>query len=270
MHLRAFVLVALLALLCLTPASAQKQKHRRHQTVELEADEPDRMPTRMPNERSLAPSLRPNVGHHSIPVHINGRYREGIDVSHYQGNIDWDAVVKNANISYVYIKATEGSNFVDNTYVYNLSEARRVGLSVGSYHFYRPAISPTEQLENMKRNIPRDEQDLVPMIDIESRGSVSDDRFVKDLADFCRMVERYYGRKPLLYTYQNFYNRHLVGQLRGYHWMMAKYTDDPPKLTDNVDYMMWQYTAKGQIGGIRGSVDRSRLIGRHQLKQVQM
>ena len=66
---------------------------------------------------------------------IHAQYREGIDVSHYQGDIDWNIVVKNANISYAYLKATEGATLVDDTYEKNLREAKNAGLLVGSYHF---------------------------------------------------------------------------------------------------------------------------------------
>jgi len=206
--------------------------------------------------------------HSRKPATINAKYHEGIDVSHYQGTIDWERVVADANISYAYLKATEGANYVDDTYERNLSEARRVGLSVGSYHFYRASVSPQEQFDNMVRNIKVEDQDLVPLIDIEHRGSVSEEQFIRDLKELVRLVEQYYGKKPLLYSYQNFYNRHLSGHFDGYHWMIAKYQAEAPILNDGTDYFMWQYTSKGRIDGIRGHVDRSRLMGTFKLRQV--
>lgn len=229
--------------------------------------EPDMMPARAVRERLLV-SADAMKSHHSGRINTNSR--EGIDVSHYQGNIDWDKVVKGTNISYVYMKATEGANYVDDTYEWNLQEARRVGLSVGSYHFYRPNVSPREQFDNIVRNIKAEKQDLVPIIDIEHRGSVSEDRFISDLKELVRMVEQYYGKKPLLYTYQNFYNRHLSGLFNGYHWMIAKYQDEKPLLSDGRSFIMWQYTSKGSIDGIRGHVDRSRLMDSFELHQLGM
>ena len=62
-------------------------------------------------------------------------HRYGIDVSRYQGDIDWQTVKTDKNVSYVYLKATEGASLVDVTYRYNLTEARKAGLKVGCYHF---------------------------------------------------------------------------------------------------------------------------------------
>lgn len=105
---------------------------------------------------------------------IHAQYREGIDVSHYQGDIDWNIVVKNANISYAYLKATEGATLVDDTYEKNLREAKNAGLLVGSYHFYRPNTDWKAQFENLTKNVRPNDQDLVPIIDIEHKGNVSD------------------------------------------------------------------------------------------------
>ena len=114
------------------------------------------------------------------------------------------------------------------------------------------------------------DQDLVPLIDIETTGGVPNDKFVADLQEFVESIATYYGKKPILYTYQNFYNRHLVGTFKGYHWVMAKYKDEVPLLTDNVDYMMWQYTQTGRLPGFRGNVDRIRLMGTHSLSVLEM
>lgn len=201
---------------------------------------------------------------------INNKYREGIDVSHYQGNIDWHQVAGSSQISYVYLKATEGESFLDKTYQRNLKEARKAGLSVGSYHFYRPNVNWELQFNNLTKNVKKNTQDLVPMIDIEIRGKVSDAKFIQDLAKFIKKVEDFYGKKPLLYTYQNFYNKHLVGKFKGYHWMMAKYQTERPILTDNQEYIMWQYSASGRIPGVKGDVDRSRIMGNYSLQQLRM
>ena len=201
---------------------------------------------------------------------VNTKFREGIDVSRYQGVVDWARVGNEANVSFVYIKATEGSSLVDPTYTYNIANARQAGLSVGSYHFYRPKASVDEQVANMTSVVLKSDQDLVPLIDIETTGGVPNDKFMTDLQEFVERIAAYYGKKPILYTYQNFYNRHLVGTFKGYHWVMAKYKDEVPLLTDNVDYMMWQYTQTGRLPGFRGNVDRIRLMGNHNLSALEM
>ena len=85
---------------------------------------------------------------------------------------------------------------------------------------------------------------------------------------FLDLVEEVYHQKPLLYTFRNFYNRHLQGKIDDYPLMIAMYTDEPPVLADDRDYTMWQYTAKGRIVGINGFVDKSRFMGRHTLRDI--
>lgn len=254
--------------LSLTTISAEDNDHKQKGKPIKPAKniEPDMMPVQASAEKVFpcVYALNDQVSY------INDQYKEGIDVSRYQGSIDWKKVAESSQISYVYLKATEGESLLDKTYLRNLEEAKKAGLSVGSYHFYSPNISWEKQFKNLTRNVVKNKQDLVPMIDIEVRGNVSHTKFLQDLKTFVAKVEEFYGRKPLLYTYQNFYNQHLVGTFKGYHWMMAKYQKERPILKDNQNYIMWQYTASGRIPGISGEVDRSRIMGDHTLKQLKM
>lgn len=254
--------------LSLTTISAEDNDHKQKGKPIKPAKniEPDMMPVQASAEKVFpcVYALNDQVSY------INDQYKEGIDVSRYQGNIDWKKVAESSQISYVYLKATEGESLLDKTYLRNLEEAKKAGLSVGSYHFYSPNISWEKQFKNLTRNVVKNKQDLVPMIDIEVRGNVSHTKFLQDLKTFVAKVEEFYGRKPLLYTYQNFYNQHLVGTFKGHHWMMAKYQKERPILKDNQNYIMWQYTASGRIPGISGEVDRSRIMGDHTLKQLKM
>ena len=247
--------------------SRKKDKQRKINRVD-NTIEPDKLVAKASQElRAVLPDAMPFSNR---KVRMNLSYSEGIDVSHYQGVINWDDVVSGTKISYVYLKATEGATFIDDTYRRNLEEARRVGLSVGSYHFYRPNVTPEEQFRNLTTNVLPDEQDLVPIIDIEHRGKVSEEQFIGDLTKFIKMVEQYYGRKPMLYSYQNFYNRHFAGLFQNYPWMIAKYKSESPALDDGQRYVMWQYTSKGSIPGIRGHVDRSRLMHNHSLQHLSL
>jgi lysozyme len=81
-------------------------------------------------------------------------------------------------------------------------------------------------------------------------------------------MEVAYRQKPLVYTYRNFYNKHLQGKLDNYRLMVAMYTDEEPVLADGRDYTLWQYTAKGRIVGVKGYVDKSRFKGRHGLREI--
>ena len=113
-----------------------------------------------------------------------------------------------------------------------------------------------------------EQQDLLPMIDIETAGGYGADRFCDSLFKFIALVEEAIQQKPLLYTYKNFYETYLMGKIDGYPLMIACYTDEPPVLADEKDYAMWQYTAKGHINGIRGHVDKSRFMGQHSMREI--
>ena len=106
------------------------------------------------------------------------------------------------------------------------------------------------------------------MIDIESTGGLSTDVFCDSLFYFLDLVEEAYHQKPLLYTFRNFYNKHLLGKIDDYKLMVAMYTEEAPVLADDRDYTMWQYTAKGRIVGINGYVDKSRFMGNHSLREI--
>ncbi len=192
----------------------------------------------------------------------------GIDLSHYQGDVFWETVGSNSKMAYVYLKATEGSTNIDDKYEKNIQLAHKYGLKVGSYHFFRPTTDLTEQLENFKSQCRPKEQDLIPMIDIESTGNLPDSVFCDSLLRFLGMIEQAYRQKPLVYTYQNFYNKHLLGKLDDYMLMIAIYSGEEPVLFDDHDYIIWQYTSKGRINGINSFVDKSRLTGRHSLREL--
>ena len=260
--------IVMLASVPFSAFARKKEKNNGNGKALYAISEPDKVATKAVGEKRMMHAAA--VFMHTSNARINSKYKEGIDVSHYQGNIDWDAVVSGTPISYVYLKATEGASLVDDTYQRNLNEARRVGLSVGSYHFYRPNVDWKKQFDNMVSVVKTDNQDLVPIIDIEHRGSVSEETFISDLRSFIEKVTEYYGKKPLLYTYHNFYNRYLQGEFTDYHFMIARYRSDSPILNDGKDYIMWQYTSTGSIPGIRGHVDRSKIMGNFSLNQVMM
>ena len=192
----------------------------------------------------------------------------GIDISHYQGGVFWEAIGDNSKMAYVYIKCTEGGDNQDPNYLRNIQLARQYGLKVGSYHFYRPKTDQRVQVRNFLAQCRPDQQDLLPMIDIENAGGYNANRFCDSLFKFIALVEEAIKQKPLLYTYKNFYNQYLAGKIDGYPLMIACYTDFPPVLMDEKDYLAWQYTQSGRINGIRGKVDKSRLMGNHSLREL--
>ena len=192
----------------------------------------------------------------------------GIDLSHYQGQVFWETVGENTKMAYVYLKATEGGDRIDSYFERNIDLAHRYGLKVGSYHFFRPKTPLMKQLDNFRTQCLPGEQDLIPMIDVETTGGLDDREFCDSLFQFLELVERTYRQQPLLYTFRNFYNKHLLGKIDDYKLMIAMYTDEEPELADGRDITMWQYTSKGRIVGINGYVDKSRFMGRHGLREI--
>ena len=192
----------------------------------------------------------------------------GIDLSHYQGQVFWETVGENTKMAYVYLKASEGGDRIDPYFERNIELAHRYGLKVGSYHFFRPKTALEHQLRNFMAQCLPGEQDLIPMVDVETTANLPTEEFCDSLTKFLRLMEVAYRQKPLVYTYRNFYNKHLQGKLDNYRLMVAMYTDEEPVLADGRDYTLWQYTAKGRIVGVKGYVDKSRFKGRHGLREI--
>jgi hypothetical protein len=192
----------------------------------------------------------------------------GIDLSHYQGNVFWETVGDKTPMAYVYLKATEGGDRIDETFERNIMLAHRHGIRVGSYHFYRPRTEQVKQLENFKSQCLPREQDLIPMIDVESTGGLPVEDFRDSLSYFLELVEEAYHQRPLIYTGRNFYNKYLQGMLDGYKLMIAMYTDEEPVLADEHEITLWQYTGKGRLTGVKGYIDKSRFMGNHSLFEI--
>ena len=192
----------------------------------------------------------------------------GIDISHYQGQVFWEVIGENSKMAYVYIKASEGGDRIDPRYERNIQLAHQYGLKVGSYHFFRPKTTLTKQLENFMTQCRPGDQDLIPMIDVETKSGLSTPEFRDSLTKFITLVEEAYKQKPLIYTFTNFYNAHMQGAIDGYPLMIAQYNAVEPELKDGRDITMWQYTGKGRINGINGFVDKSRFLKNHGLREI--
>ena len=217
-------------------------------------------------------SIFPTLGVHSqnslVQCEDTCSHIHGIDLSHYQGNVFWETVGDNTKMAYVYLKATEGGDKIDDKYERNIDLAHRYGLKVGSYHFYRPKIEQGKQLQNFMTQCRPGDQDLIPMIDIETKSDLPTEEFCDSLFKFLSLVEVAYKQKPLLYTFANFYDHYLMGKIGDYKLMIAHYTEREPVLKDGSDFIMWQYTGKGHINGINGYVDKSRFMDRHSLREI--
>jgi lysozyme len=181
----------------------------------------------------------------------------GIDVSHYQGNIDWAAVSQHGgdSVQFAFIKATEGKFIDDHLFVRNLTLANQAGIPAGPYHFYRPGYANTLQVCRFASQLQDAEFDLAPLIDVEVHGGLDKVTFVNHLLEFLELITEEFGR-PTVYTSENFYNEFLRGQLDEYPLIIAKYSSQPPRLNDGRTWIGWQYSESEEVDGIRGGVDR--------------
>lgn len=184
---------------------------------------------------------------------------DGIDVSSYQKDIDWGATAKDKNIKFVYVKATEGATYRSRHYQYNIENARQYGIHVGAYHFFRPNVPVEKQFRNFTTVVKKEDQDLIPLIDVEVRGN---NLTVKALVDsvlaFADKLEDHYGCKPMIYTGHAFYNSYLSGKISGYPLFIARYSKVEPRLTGGANWVLWQFSEKGVIAGIDHAVDLCR------------
>ena len=195
---------------------------------------------------------------------------DGIDVSSYQKDIDWDRVCRDKRIRFVYVKATEGATYTSPHFRFNIENARRHGLKVGSYHFLRTTSSLQSQFENFTREVKAEEQDLVPLIDIEQRGSWSPQQIVDSLRVFLNMVRKHYKCRPMIYTMTSFYNKYLTSHFTDYPLVIARYSEDAPSLADGSKYTLWQYTDQGHVEGIDHDVDMCRFADGKHLADISM
>ena len=194
--------------------------------------------------------------------------RGGIDVSHYQGAIDWKSVARSGTVLYAFCKATENISYVDDTYHHNVREARRHGIPVGCYHFFNPHSPGAVQFEHFKRTVDMKQLDVVPMLDVEVRGKASLKAFQDNVRSWLKAFEQTYHFKPMIYASLNFYNKYLAGAFDDYLYMIAKYGGDTPNPEGPIPFALWQFTASGRVSGIRGDVDKSCFIDHFDVKDI--
>lgn len=182
----------------------------------------------------------------------------GIDVSRHQKEIDWEKVAGDKSVTFVYIKATEGATLVDPYYKTNMKGARRQGIKVGAYHYFSTKSSVDAQASNFLKQLKTFKQDLIPMIDVESRGSWSRNEFIDSVAKLANIIEKRYKRKPMIYSMMEFYNDNLAPHFNSYPLYIGRYSTAKPKIKWNGKYTIWQYSEDGIVTGIYQKVDLNR------------
>ena len=187
----------------------------------------------------------------------------GIDVSHFQGHIDWLAV-KAAGCAFAFAKATEGTNVTDLYFAANWSGMKAAGLLRGAYHFFRAGEPAEQQAAHFLSTVQFEPGDLPPVIDIEVNDGVPNQTLVGGVQTWLDAVEPVAGATPIIYTDTPFWNAHCNGQFGQYPLWIAHYTSasTPSPLPEGwTDWTFWQYSQSLTIGGVNGAADHDYFNG---------
>lgn len=196
----------------------------------------------------------------TAPFSNNNKYSvKGIDVSHHNPILDWEKV-KEQNIQFAYIKATEGITHDDRNYPYNYKLAKENNIKVGSYHFYSFAISGRDQARHFINIAQCNSGDLWPVIDVEhspsnpySKDTTFVTNVIKELTILENELYEYYGVHPIIYTNINCYQLYIEDRFPNNKIWISSISKEPDNQIKN--WIIWQYTHKGVISGIVGDID---------------
>lgn len=175
----------------------------------------------------------------------------GIDISHYQGHVDWPAVP--STVAFAILKATQGARGVDPTFAANRFGAVKAGKRVGGYHF-AGNDDPVVEADHFLATVGHvNAGDLPPVYDCEQGAG----NLVDQALAWLQQVEHHTGRIPFLYSYKPFIQAHLSGdkRLARYPLYIAAYGSVPPHVDGWPTWTIWQRTSSGTVPGIAGRVD---------------
>lgn len=184
----------------------------------------------------------------------------GVDISHYQFDVDFKKLKQN-NVEFVFVKATEGVSFKDDHFKKNWAGLEKHNLIRGAYHFYRPSVLGKRQAEEFIKTVSLKSGDLPPVLDLEETDSRSDEIVLKGVKNWLKTIEAHYGVKPIIYVNQNYYHKYIKGNLDDYPLWIAAYRWNKPDIPEK-DWLFWQYSDKGWRRGVKGRVDLNVFNGR--------
>lgn len=183
----------------------------------------------------------------------------GIDISHYQGKINWDklqnAMIEGCPLRFIIIKSTEGASEIDENFEENFNHAREYGFLRGAYHFWSVKSTAREQANFFLKKVNLLDGDLPPVLDVEKKPkNQSIEDFQQDILTWLHIVEDRYHVKPIIYTYYKFKEAYLNAPVfEDYPYWIAHYYVD--KVEYKGAWKFWQHTDAGRLPGIKGYVD---------------
>lgn len=209
--------------------------------------------------RPYAYRWKPCYGQKGYGVCMPCNYEvHGIDISHYQGKIDWELLTHNREaqfpIHFIFLKATEGGDHGDDTFTQNFGQARKYGFIRGAYHYFIPKTDARKQADFFIRTVQLAKGDLPPVLDVETTGKQSPQELKTAVKTWLDRVEAHYGVKPILYTSYKFKKRYLSDSIfNAYPYWIAHYYVDSVRYEGK--WHFWQHTDVGTVPGIEEEVD---------------
>jgi lysozyme len=182
----------------------------------------------------------------------------GIDVSKYQSMIAWEEVqamkVKQIQLGFAFIKATEGIGNIDPQFKRNWKKSKEAGIFRGAYHFFIASKDGRMQAENFIDKVELETGDLPPVLDVEQLNGATSAQLKKEIKKWLEIAENHYGVKPIIYTNVDFYNRHLGSGFDEYPlWVAHYYQMAQPRISRG--WIFWQHSDVGRVNGIVSKVD---------------
>ena len=180
---------------------------------------------------------------------------KGIDVSAYQGEINWKTLAKQP-IEFAFIKATEGSTYKDKYFTKNWEGAKDTNLRIGTYHFFSFDSKGETQAQNYIQTVPRDKNALPPVIDIEFYGDKEKNppapkQVEKELTAMIKILEDHYDKRIIIYTKPKAYKLYIQNKFKESDiWIRSVLSK--PSLEDQKSWTFWQYSDRGRMEGYQG------------------
>jgi len=194
------------------------------------------------------------------PIDINipdGYSSFGLDVSHHQGVIPWNELLRNkaldSIIQFVYCKVTEGVGHVDQQWRRNHSTLKRLNKPHGGYHFFSIKTDPLLQAEHFLNHCDVNKTSMPPVLDVETEG-LSNIQLIKRMKIWLNEVEKIGGIRPIIYTSSHFFNTKFKDQFSNYQFWIASYSREPDCMNDS-RVIHWQYTDSGAVPGFETRID---------------
>jgi lysozyme len=202
----------------------------------------------------------PDAGSYRIVQHEGKLF--GIDVSHHNSSIDW-STLKSSRVDFIFIKATDGLNYLDPTFTANFKAAKDAGIVRGAYHFYESNDDGVAQAEWFIKNAQLEKGDLRPVVDIESlKAGTPDGDLHRNFKAFLARIEAHYGCTPIIYTGTRFWEHSMREHFPGRALWVAEYGVHTPKIpAEWQDWTFWQFSETYNLSGAPKPVDASYFNG---------